>query len=189
MKKNPFIIVGVWALIITTVVLAAWQWNIHTATQKAQEYVAKMRSFMPESQSAVLEQRSDNTMPVLSMAGTDFVGILEVPSANCTLPVSADWGQSSQFPCRFAGSLYDGSLQLGSTTQAGQFDFYRQLSVGDSLFFTDMTGNRYGYAITDICYRQHADSETLGSKDADLTIFIKNIYGFDYIILFCDAQK
>ena len=189
MKKNPFIIAGVCLLLITTVVLAAWQWNIHTATKKSQEYVASLRSAMPESQSALLEQRSDSAMPALFMDGTDFIGILELPGVNCALPVSADWGQSSKFPCRFSGSLYDGSLQLGSTTQAGQFDFYRQLSVGDSLFFTDMTGGRYGYAIADICYRQHADSETLNSKAADLTIFIKNIYGFDYIILFCNTQK
>ena len=81
-------------------------------------------------------------MPVLSLEGTDFMGILEFPLYDSVLPVSADWGNPLRYPHRLSGSIYDSSLQIGGTSQAGQYDFYRQVSVGDSLFFTDMEGNR-----------------------------------------------
>ena len=125
-------------------------------------------------------------MPALSIEGTDFIGILELPSHGSALPVCADWGKPSRYPCRFSGSIYDGSIQIGGTSQKGQYDFYREISVGDSLFFTDMTGNRYAYTVTAIRYETHADQDALAREDASLTLFIKNIYAFEYMIIFCD---
>ena len=128
-------------------------------------------------------------MPSLSVDGTDFVGILEMPLHGSVLPVCAEWGNLSQYPCKFAGNVYDRSIQIGGTSQKGQFEFYREISVGESLFYTDMEGNRYTYSVTDICYEKHADQQALAQKEAALTLFIKNVYGFEYIVIFCDAAK
>ena len=49
-----------------------------------------------------------------------------------------------------------------------------------------MEGNRYSYTITDLRYEQHADQAALRQKDAALTLFIKNVYAFDYLILYCN---
>jgi hypothetical protein len=101
--------------------------------------------------------------------------------------VGADWGNASRYPCRFSGSIYDSTIRIGATSQKGQYDFYRQISVGDAVFFTDMTGNRYAYAVTDIRYAKHADEASLNRREAALTLFIKNPYGFEYILIFCDV--
>ena len=55
------------------------------------------------------------------------------------------------------------------------------------LYITDMTGNRFSYTVTDIRYSNHADNDALYNK-ADLTIFVKNIYALEYIILHCTAS-
>ena len=38
-------------------------------------------------------------------------------------------------------------------------------------------------------YESHADQTALQQNDDALTLFIKNIYGFDYLIVFCDVMN
>ena len=172
-------------MLIGVVLTILWQRTIKTSPQQTKAYMDRIQTLMPEPQGAVVEARNNNVMPVLSLDGTDFVGILEMPLFGSRLPVSNDWGKTSKYPCRFGGSIYDGSMKIGVTSQKGQYDFYRDISVGDSVFFTDMTGNRYGYSVIDVCYEKHANSETLKHPDASLTVFVKNVYAFEYILIFC----
>lgn len=190
MKKQTnqlCVLLGICLLVVAALVLIFWQWGIHKSQQEATKNVQTIRTLIPEAQGAVLEERQDNTMSVLSINGKDFVGILEIPKFGSSLPVCANWGEVSQHPCRLSGSVYDRTMQIGTTSQKGQCDFYRDVSVGDFVFFTDMEGNRFSYEITDIRYEKHADQTTLQQEDAALTLFIKNIYSFEYIIIFCNT--
>lgn len=180
-------IIGICLLVGAAVVLVSWQWAIRSSQRKAASYIQMIQTMIPEPQSTVLEERRDNTMSVLSINGTDFVGILEIPRYGSSLPICADWGAVSQYPCLFSGSVYDRSMQIGGTSQKGQYDFYREICVGDSVLFTDMEGNCISYEVTDIRYVKHADQTTLQSETAALKLFIKNVYAFEYIIIFCDV--
>ena len=194
MKKNGFtiqkfcILVGVSLLVGAVVILALWRWNINNAEERAQYYANTLRALIPEPQNAVPEERRDNTMSVLSVDEIDFVGLVELPRYEPTLPVCADWGKTSKYPCRFTGSIYDGTMQIGATTQKGQYDFYRELSVGDTVSYIDVEGNRYTFTITSLRYAKHANQAALQQNDAALTLFIKNIYSFEYLIIFCDVS-
>jgi sortase A len=180
-------LVGICLLVGAIVMLALWRWNITKSEKRAQYYVQTLQSFIPEPQNAIPEERRDNTMSVLSVDGTDFAGIVELPQYESALPVCADWGTPAKYPCQFYGSIYDRTMQIGGTSQKGQYDFYREISVGDAIYFTDMEGNRYAYSVTDVRYEKSADQAALQRKDASLTLFIKNIYALDYIIIFCDV--
>ena len=77
--RKILIIIGVCLLAAAIVLLFAWQWTIHMSEQKAKENVNVIRELIPEPQGAVPEERRENTMSTLSIDGTDFVGILELP--------------------------------------------------------------------------------------------------------------
>lgn len=185
--RKALIIIGAILLVSAILLLVAWQWNIHASEQKAREYVSAIRELIPKPQGAVPEERRDNTMATLSIDGTDFVGILELPRFKSVLPICADWGTPSKYPCRLSGSVYDRTIQIGGTSQNGQYDFYRDICVGDRVFFTDMEGNRFSYSVTAIRYEKNAAQSTLQRENAALTLFIKNVYAFEYILIYCDA--
>ena len=182
-----FMVAGICLLAVAAVVLICWQWGIHASKKQAANYVRQICALSPQPQSAVPEARRDNSMAILSIDGKDFAGILEMPGYGSSLPVCANWGEVSKYPCRLSGSIYDGTMQIGTTSQDGQYDFYREITVGDPVFFTDMEGNRFSYKVADIRYEKHADQTTLQAQESSLTIFIKNIYGFEYILIFCDV--
>ena len=180
-------VAGIGLLLAAAAVMALWQWGIGTSLKQNEQIVHTLRTLLPESQGAVLEPRSDNTMAVLSMGESDFVGILEIPRFGSALPICAQWGNLTQYPCYFDGSIYDGSMQIGGTTQRGQYDFYREISVGDQVHFTDMEGNRFVYTVTNMHYTKHADQAALQREDAALTLFVKNVYAFEYLIISCNV--
>lgn len=180
---------GIILLVATACITGFRQWEIHAYAEKSTAYVQTLRSLLPEVQGAVPEARYDNTMAAFSVEETDFIGILEMPRFGAAMPVGAAWGQSAKYPCHFDGSVYNRTLQLGGTTQKGQFDFYREISVGDVLYFTDVEGNRFAYRVEDIRYEKHADQSALRRREADLKLFIKNEYAFEYIIVFCNVMR
>jgi hypothetical protein len=181
------VLAGVCLLVVGALVLFFWQRNIYFSMQKAEDYVQTLRDLIPAPQAAVPEERKDNTMPILSVRGTDFVGILEMPRYELTLPVCADWGYITKYPCQFNGSVYNRTMQIGATSQKGQYDFYREISVGDLISFTDMEGNCYTYEVTNLHYEKHADQNTLEREESALTLFIKNVYDFEYLIISCNV--
>ena len=194
--KKPFrsviskllIPIGVLLIVGATVALILWQTNISSSESHNERYVSELMSLIPAPQSAYPEERRDNTMSALSLDGTDFIGIIEMPRYSSTLPVCGKWGKSHKSPAKFSGSIYDGTLQIGATSQKGQYDFYREITVGDAVYLTDMEGNRYSLKVTDIRYADHASQSTLSRTPAALTLFIKNIYGFEYLIVSCNVS-
>ena len=162
------------------------QWKMPDSNEA---YVQRIRNRIPDPQGAVLEARRDNTMTVFSLDGVDFVGILEMPRYDSALPVGADWGNRYAYPCRLDGSIYARTLQIGGTSRKGQYDFFREISVGDAVFFTDMEGNRYSFTVSDLRYEKRADQTALQRNAASLTLFIKNVYAFEYLIVSCDIAN
>ena len=183
------IIGGSCLILIAITALILWQWNIRTAEKNAKSYAETLLTLIPERQNAVPEERGDNGMSALSIEGTDFIGLFEMPRYGTILPVGAAWGNAAKFPCRFSGSIYDRSLKIGATTQKGQFDFYRDISVGDTMTFTDMEGNCFNLTVSNIRYTKHADTSAIGREDAALTLFLKNEFAMEYLILSCDVPQ
>ena len=181
------VLMGIALIVAGIVVTVFWLCRVNRAFKMSEYYVTSLNSIIPEPVGAVPESRRDNTMATLSVDGIDFVGILEMPRFESALPVCEDWGSVSKYPCRFDGSVYDRTLKIGLTSQKGQFDFYREISVGDAVSFIDAEGNRFGYRVSDIRYEKSASLDALTAKDSSLTLFVKNMYSREYIVIFCDV--
>ena len=185
--RKIFIICGVCLLVSAMVVLFSWQWGIYSSIRLTKECVGAIHELIPTSQGAALEERNNNSLATVSVKNEDFVGIIEFPRFESELPVCANWGNLTKYPCLFDGSIYNGSLKIGATSQKGQYDFYRDINVGDSVLFTDAEGNQYSLAIKDIRYEKSADETALNKETAPLVLFVKNVYAFEYIVIYCDV--
>ena len=176
-------------VLVAAALIWAGVWYASAAffASRCQTYTEILRAAMPPVQNAVPEAQADNRMPVLSIDGKDFVALIEFPAYNAELPVCNDWGEPNRYPCRFAGSAYDGTLVIGSTDGFGQMAFAEMLSVGDRVHLTDMTGSRYVYHITDIQISANANREMLCNGEGELTLFVKSAMDFDYRIIRCKA--
>ena len=126
-------------------------------------------------------------MAAMEVDGMDFVGIVDIPAYGRELPVYGHWeaGKVSSFPCRYTGSIYDGSLIIGGSDNAGQFDFMKLITVSDPVHITDMTGARYSYTVTDIRITRDVSTGSLRGQNADLVLFARNTATLDYTLVLC----
>lgn len=168
---------------------------IHHVSQNSyrdnvQQIVKDIYELIPDVEDAVPEISSDITMPVMEIDGYDFTGIIEVPAYGKTLPVYGGWQKNKlkRFPCRYTGSIYDGSLIIGASENTGQFDITKLITGGDEVLFTDMTGLRYPYVVTDIYMTKDVSTENLRAQKADLLLFIKSSFGSDYMLISCELD-
>lgn len=162
----------------------------NTAIKENERFVSVLYSLMPEVADGVIDDRVNKDMPLLQVDGTDFAGIIEVPTYNRTLPIRASWDKSkvSSLPCRYSGSIYDKNLIIGGSDNSGQFDFMKQITVSDTVFITDVTGARFTYQVTDIKLTRDVSSESLEVTDADLIFFARNTYSLDYTVVICHIK-
>lgn len=153
----------------------------------AQEMVRQIRAVLPDSGAGLPGSYSDPRMPVLQVEGQDVACLLEVPAYGLTLPVAASWDSklTASIPCRFYGSVYDGTMIIGGSDQPGQFDFFTRLDPGDRFRVTDMLGAEFSYTVQRIDRSKTADYEKLSQGDFPLTLFVRSTYSMEYILVRC----
>ena len=112
-------------------------------------------------------------MPVTTIDGVDYIGVLEIPALKLTLPVAGDWSYVllDLAPCRYAGSAYLDDLVILGHNYRGFFRDLSQLQPGDAVFFTDTDGNRFSYAVSDFEQLRPSQTEDMLAGDWDLTLF------------------
>ena len=116
-----------------------------------------------------------------------YIGIIEIPSAGLKLPVSYNWdyGLLSVSPCRYKGSYLTDDMVICAHDYGSHFRAIRSLGIGESVFFTAMTGERIKYIVSNIETVQPTDIDKMivntseGSESHlwDLTLFTCNIGG------------
>lgn len=135
--------------------------------------VEALEAVLPERMAGIIEQRTDSTMPAVEIGGLDVIGLLELPDRGIRLPVAAQWdGSGGGFrPARYTGSVYDGTLIIGGSSDS--FDFVPLLDAGEEITFTDMTGSVFRYTVRKISHADNARAETLADAEDMLTLFVK----------------
>lgn len=121
----------------------------------------------------------EGDMPVVDIDGYGYIGVLQVPALDLTLPVISDWSYPAleTAPCRYEGSAYDGNLVLAGHNFASHFGNLDQLEIGNEIRFVDTSGNTFTYAVAETEVLDATAIEEMVSGGWDLTLFTCTLSG------------
>ena len=127
---------------------------------------------------------NDNTstpegeMPVIEIDGYDYIGVLQIPSLDLTLPVISDWSYPALqiAPCRYEGSAYGGMVIAGHNFDS-HFGNLSRLEPGDEIRFIDLSGHTFTYAVAETEVLEATAIEEMVTGGWDLTLFTCTLSG------------
>lgn len=117
----------------------------------------------------------DMEMPVTTLDGHEYIGILNIPSQEITLPIMSEWSYAklSIAPCRYRGSVYSGDIILAGHSSNGHFLSIKKLIIGDEVRFTDVDGNVFIYSVIkiEVIGENDVGAMLAGADEWDLSMF------------------
>lgn len=131
---------------------------------------------------------TDMEMPVKTVDGVNYIGVIAVPSLSLELPVASEWSYErlKTSPCRYSGSVYSGDMVLCAHNYSSHFGQIKTLKPGDAVVFTDVDGNVYNYEVAELETLQPAAVDEMKSGEWDLTLFTCTIGGQTRVTVRCD---
>lgn len=126
-------------------------------------------------------ETQEPTDPVIELNGTLYAGVLTIPALNTELPVMQEWSYANLrlAPCRYDGSAAAGNLVIAAHNFSSHFGNIQSLNTGDTILFTDGTGNIHVYEViqTEMISGNDVQSMRDGSEEWDLTLFTCTLSG------------
>lgn len=157
------------------------------AGETSRQVIAQMCQALPTETAAETEapaipeylMDADREMPVQTINGRDYTGVLTIPSLELELPVLSQWDYPALkvAPCRYSGSLYQDNLIICAHNYASHFGKLKNLRVGDTAIFTDMDENVVSFQLAAQETIQPEDLEAMEAGDWDLTLFTCTVGG------------
>ena len=128
-------------------------------------------------------------MPVRTIDGVDFIGVLTIPAIDLQLPVVSSWSYEylRLAPCRFTGSAYTDDLIIAAHNYTTtHFSSLPSLQPDDVVSFTDVDGNVFTYRVVETeTLGENAIEEMTGSGYA-LTLFTCTVGGQYRVTVRCE---
>lgn len=161
--------------LLSAAVLAGYNlWDDQRAGTSAQKAVAVLQQEIPEEPETTqpITPEAKPMMTAVEIDGRYHIGLLEIPALGLTLPVQNTWSESllKYSPCLYQGSLADGMIIAGHNYRT-HFAKLNTLPVGETIYFTDVDGNRWTYRIVTTEIIPGYDVESMTAGDWDLTLF------------------
>lgn len=192
MRKSSKVIFVFGCLLIVTglVLILTLKFQAKQAEQMNDQIVQNMENILCDHREGMQESECETEMPVLELDGVDFAALLEIPLYDLKLPVCNVWNKNSimSYPCRFDGTIYNGTLIIGGYDQSGQFEFFDYISEGTEVLVTDMTGAVFSYKVSRVERSKSADIDVLKNEGTDLTMFVRDAQLLEYIIVRCTLK-
>lgn len=196
--KKSTMLMGLGLLLIAAafVLMVYTQWDENRARSVTEAVVEELRPMVDTAEAKTAEQPwrqpeyeafPDREMPVVEIGGELYIGILEIPALELTLPVMSQWSYSNlnTAPCRYQGTVYRNDLVIAAHNYWCHFGQLKNLLSGDEITFTDADGNRYLYQVLDMEVVQPTAIEEMCTGDWDLTLFTCTYGGKSRLALRC----
>ena len=130
-------------------------------------------------------------MPVETINGIDFIGVLRIPALELELPVISEWNYPNlkSAPCRYSGSAYLNNLIICGHNYTSHFGTLKNLWEGDIATFTDIDGNVFIYKMVERETLNPTDIEGMESGNWDLTLFTCTVGGQSRVTIRFDLEE
>lgn len=156
------------------------EWESHEARDSARQVIAQLCDELPtEAGEPTTLPDVRREMPVKTINGRDYIGVLSIPSLELELPVISQWDYPALkvAPCRYSGSLYQDNLIICAHNYASHFGKLKELQPGDIVLFTDMDEHVVTFQMVERETLNPMDAEGMEAGDWDLTLFTCTIGG------------
>lgn len=129
----------------------------------------------------------DVLMPTEEVEGEEYIGILDIPVLELSLPVISEWSYPRLriAPCRYEGSAYTKDLIIAAHNYDCHFGTLKSLALGDVLTFTDMAGNCFEYEVAEMEILDGTAVRELEQGEWDLTLFTCTLGGTNRVVIRC----
>lgn len=156
------------------------EWESREARDSARQVIAQLCDALPtEAGEPTTLPDVRREMPVKTINGRDYIGVLSIPSLELELPVISQWDYPvlKVAPCRYSGSLYQDNLIICAHNYASHFGKLKELQPGDIVLFTDMDEHVVTFQMVERETLNPMDAEGMEAGDWDLTLFTCTIDG------------
>ncbi len=186
-KGTSFIVTGL-VLIVGAAILSSYNlYDAKRAEKAAQVAVSEMNEFLSEKWEEVEDYTKyeavefipdyvlypEMEMPVQNISGNKYIGVIEIPALNVSLPVMSEMNNSNLkiAPCRYEGTAYLDGFVIGAHNYKSHFSNLKLLQNGDTVIFHDNAGNTFNYMVLFIENLQPAQVEEMKTDEWALTLF------------------
>ncbi len=132
-------------------------------------------------------------MPVEEIDGYRYIGVLEIPGLDLSLPVMEEWDETRLkiSPCRYAGSYYTDDLVICGHNYAAHFSPIKWIDIGERVIFRAVDGIEYPYIVTNREVLRPVQVEDMieSGADWDLTMFTCTTGGQTRCAVRCEYIK
>ena len=182
------------ACILGAATLAGYNWvESNSAGEEAAHALDIMTGQFPdeETEGVVFAEALNTEMPTTQIDGRSYIGRVDIPRLDLSLPVLAEWTEEGAdiAPCRYRGSVYDGSLIIAGHNFASHFGNLGQLADGDTVTFVDVLGVAYHYVVLTAETIDGYDLRGMEEGEWDLTLFTCNFSGVERTTVRCQRVQ
>lgn len=184
-------------------IVAALSLTLHNVDENKQaeivskKVVEKIIEELPENPTENFQNvlYPEREVPAKEIDGYRYIGLLEIPALNITLPVMEEWDyyRLNIAPCCYIGSVYQDNMVIAAHNYLSHFGLLSYLGIGDEVKFTDIEGNVYEYEVAWVENLQPYGFEAMiGEKENDkwdLTLFTCTISGTSRYTVRCVKKE
>jgi sortase A len=165
-------------------------WDAKRAESAAKVTVHELNMAMPTVNLwQPSEDTESDTLPTVNIDGVDYIGRLDIPELDLSLPVASVWSEDELkiAPCRYSGTG-ESDLIIGANAYDGHFGRLKELSIGSTVTLTRMDGKTVTYRVSGIDKLSDKDTSKLVTGDWDMTLFTGSSGKDDGIALRCSLD-
>lgn len=187
---------GLWLMAAGLVLLAAsaglMGYNLLYREKRAADNTEHVRARL--QQEFILSEPLDadlREMQSVEIDGTAYVGTVEIPSLELSLPVARDFSYETldSSVCRYAGSVLEQDMIIAGHNYRCHFKNIGTLAAGDAVTFTDVTGVEYSYAVAQVEIIPGTAADRLVWTEPGLTLFTCTYDGARRYVVRCTPEE